>query len=242
MPPKFKLGDNVLHRSQTGDPAMYGTISGVIPFTLNVGDVVNVQEPGIGKCRVRRRHKGRVLLEPLKGYMSNSDYWRNVTQVDQPPGRPVPSYELDGHPAWALENTLERVDTTPKFNTRDTVIFDNSPQDHPFSHGPLGIAGSLHVIADVLPFTLHTAEIVNVKGLGSCTVTEVVGRTAELKRISDGKRNFIPVTDVDQPPGKPVPSYELKGQVDGELGDTFWAPENTLTLVEAHDPYKKSWD
>ena len=52
----------------------------------------------------------------------------------------------------------------------------------------------------------------------------------------DGTEHLINVTDVDEPDGTPIPSYELKGQLHGELGDTFWASENTLTLVKAHDP------
>ena len=237
MPPKFKLGDNVIYKSKPY------TMSYVTPFTLEHGDEVNVQELGLGKCRVRRRHKGSVLLEPLQGYMSNSDFWRKLTQVDQPPGIPVPSYELNSQdgsdPFWAKENTLELEKAMPpKFKPRDTVIFDNSPQNNPFAaHKPEGEGnGSIHVVATVLPFTLSTGQPVNVPNLGSCTVIRVVGTKVNVRRHKDSQELFMNVTDVDEPAGKPIPSYELKGQVEGELGDTFWAPENTLTLVEAHDP------
>ena len=83
----------------------------MIPFTLKIGQIANVQEIGLGRCKVTRIHKGSVMLEPLKGYTYNSDYWRKVTTVDQPQGTPVPSYELkgrEGETFWALENTLEK--------------------------------------------------------------------------------------------------------------------------------------
>ena len=123
----------------------------------------------------------------------------------------------------------------PKFKPGDTVLFDGSPQNHPFgAHTPeAGNTGSIHVVADVLPFTLSTGQVVNAPHLGSCTVIRVVGSNVNVRRHKDSTEHFINFTDVDDPPGKPIPSYELKGQVDGELGDTFWAPENTLTLVEA---------
>ena len=125
----------------------------------------------------------------------------------------------------------------PKFKPGDRVLFDNSPQNHPFgAHKPEGKAGSIHVVAAVLPFTLSTGQVVNVPNLGSCTVVRVVGSSVNVKRHKDSTEHFMNVTDVDQPASKPIPSYELKGQVEGELGDTFWAPENTLTLDKAHDP------
>jgi hypothetical protein len=134
----------------------------------------------------------------------------------------------------------------PKFKPGDRVLFDNSPQNHPFcAHRPEGKAvcsGSIHVVATVLPFTLGTGQVVNVPNLGRCTVIRVFGSSVNVTPEKDGTEHLIDITDVDEPNGTPIPSYELKGQVDGELGDTFWAPENTLTLVEAHDPYKKSWD
>ena len=89
----------------------------------------------------------------------------------------------------------------------------------------------------MLPFTLSIGQIVNVPDLGSCTVYDVIGDHVKLTRYTDRARHIIPVTDVDQPVGTPIPSYELKGRTsDEQLGDTFWAPENTLTLVKAHDP------
>ena len=108
MPPKFKRGDSVLHKPS----ARHYTISHVVPFTLEIGQEVNVQEIGLGKCRVTGKYKESVMLEPLKDWRNNSDYWRKVTQVDKPPGIPVPSYELIGQegepPFWALESTLEK--------------------------------------------------------------------------------------------------------------------------------------
>ena len=60
--------------------------------------------------------------------------------------------------------------------------------------------------------------------------------SVELTPENSDHEHFMKVTDVDEPDGTPIPSYELKGQLHGELGDTFWASENTLTLVKAHDP------
>ena len=112
MPPKFKRGDSVLYKPQPDLPAQHYTISNVVPFTLEIGQEVNVQEIGLGPCRVTRLYKESVLLEPLKDWRNNSDYWRKVTQVDKPPGIQVPSYELIGQegkpPFWALESTLEK--------------------------------------------------------------------------------------------------------------------------------------
>ena len=121
----------------------------------------------------------------------------------------------------------------PKFKPGDRVLFDNSPQNHPFgAHKPEAVhTGSIHVVAAVLPFTLSTDQVVNVPNLGSCTVIRVFGSSVNVTPEKDGTDHLIDVTDVDEPPGTPIPTYELKGQVDGELGDTFWAPENTLTLV-----------
>ena len=76
----------------------------------------------------------------------------------------------------------------------------------------------------------------NVKDLGRCTVGRVVGSNVKVTPEKDGTEHLMNVTDVDEPDGTPIPSYELKGQVHGEKGDTFWASENTLTLVKAHDP------
>ena len=125
----------------------------------------------------------------------------------------------------------------PRFKPGDRVLFDNSPQNHPFgAHKPERKAGSIHVVADGLPFTLSTGQAVNVPDLGLCTAVRVEAKFVKLKEHKHGKEPWMPVTDVDEPVGTPIPSYELKGQVDGKLGDTFWAPENTLTLVKAHDP------
>ena len=126
----------------------------------------------------------------------------------------------------------------PKFKPGDLVLYDSSPQNHPFcAHKPesgAGCSGSMHDVVNVVPFTLHTGQVVNAKGLGSCTVSGVVGRSVELTPKNSDDEHFIKVTDVDQPDGTPIPSYELKGQLYGS--DTFWAEENTLTLVKAHDP------
>ena len=256
MPPKFKPGDSVIYKSKpAASKSSKHVVVDVLPFTLQPDQVVNVK--GLGTCTVERVFGRTVKLAhkernpDVKGGVCNAEYWYNVTDVDKPHGTPVPSYKLkdtkcdeDGTEIWAPENTLTLADpivfvSTPEFKPGDTVIFDNSPQNHPFgAHlpGHKAVFGSIHVVADVLPFTLSTGQVVNVNGLGDCTVIGVVGRTVKLTPEKDGTEHFIKVTGVDKPFGKPIPSYELKGQVDGELGDTFWAPENTLTLIEAHDP------
>jgi hypothetical protein len=73
MPPKFKRGDSVLHKPSN----KHYTISHVVPFTLKIGQVVNVKEIGLGKCKVTRLFKSQVMLEPLKDWQNNSDYLRN---------------------------------------------------------------------------------------------------------------------------------------------------------------------
>ena len=129
----------------------------------------------------------------------------------------------------------------PKFKRGDSVLYDSSPQNHPFcAHKPESgpsCSGSMHNVVSVLPFTLHPDQVVNVKDLGSCTVNRAFGRTVNLTPEKDGTDLLINVTDVDEPDGTPVPSYELNhGWLVGELGGTFWAPENARTLVKAHDP------
>ena len=134
-----------------------------------------------------------------------TDHLINVTDVEPPPGTPIPSYELKGQVEgklgdtfWAPENTLTALSTTapampPKFKSGDRVLFDNSPQKHPFcAHGPLGNAicsGSIHVVADVLPFTLSTNQVVYVNGIGSCTVIRVFGRTVKVKKLKSRLQN-----------------------------------------------------
>ena len=129
----------------------------------------------------------------------------------------------------------------PKFKPGDSVIYDISPQNHPFcahSPGAAGCKGSKHEVVDVLPFTLHPGQVVNVKGLGSCTVDRVFGRTVKLARHHDSAEHvyLYDVTDVDEPDGTPIPSYELKDPMCNEDGIEIWASENTFTLVKAHDP------
>ena len=128
----------------------------------------------------------------------------------------------------------------PRFKRGDTVRFDNPPQKSTFGKPKKKEAGSVHVVVDVLPFTLSEGLIVNVKDLGVCTVIRVVGTQVKVTRLKDSTEPWLDVTDVDvdRLVGTPIiPSYELKGRTsDDQLGDTFWAPENTLTLVKAHDP------
>jgi hypothetical protein len=125
----------------------------------------------------------------------------------------------------------------PRFKRGDTVRFDNPPQKSTFGKPKKKEAGSVHVVVDVLPFTLSEGLIVKVKDLGVCTVIRVVGNQVKVSRLKDSTEPWLHVTDVDvdRLVGTPIiPSYELKGRTsDDQLGDTFWAPENTLTLVEA---------
>jgi hypothetical protein len=134
----------------------------------------------------------------------------------------------------------------PKFKPGDTVLFNAFGAHKPEA----GNTGSIHVVAAVLPFTLGTGQVVNAPHLGRCTVIRVHdGSNVKVRRHKDSTEHFIKLTDVDDPPGKPIPNYELKRRADGDLlqqriaflehglGDTFWAPEDTLTLVEAaHKP------
>ena len=119
----------------------------------------------------------------------------------------------------------------PKFKLGDLVLHNS--QSHAFcAHKPgAGCSGSIHAVAAVLPFTLHTGQVVNVKDLGRCEVSRVVGSSVSLTPEGADMHNsdyWRDVIDVDQPDGTPVPSYELKGQTHGEKGNTFWASENSV--------------
>ena len=117
MPPKFKPGDIVLHKSPSHAWCKHPpgakcsgslhAVAAVLPFTLHDDQVVNVRTDGLGRCRVVSVNGTNVNVVQLS---SGREAWMDISKdVDQPDGTPVSSYELkadDGNTFWASENTL----------------------------------------------------------------------------------------------------------------------------------------